>query len=127
MPATDAWGLPMSVFGEAAWNRVADVLTRILCVAAIAGGIYVALQAFGLSKDAATWWGIIAVLVMAAAVPVLGVLMLGALVVAGGFLAIGFAISFINSNPPSLYSLAVVGLFLLAGILWQLTKIANKR
>jgi hypothetical protein len=119
-------GLPMSVFGEAAWNRVADALTRILCVAAIAGGIYVALPAFGLSKDAATWWGIIAiiaVLVMAAAFPILGALMLGALVVAGGFLAMGFAIS----NPPSLYSLAVVGLFLLAGILWQLTKIANKR
>ena len=79
----------MSVFGEAAWNRVADALTRILCVAAIAGGIYVALPAFGLSKDAATWWGIIAiiaVLVMAAAFPILGALMLGALVVAGGFL-----------------------------------------
>jgi hypothetical protein len=39
---------------------------------------------------------------------------------------IGFAVLAIILTPPSLYSLAVVGVLLLAGILWQLAKIANK-
>jgi hypothetical protein len=128
--ATDAGGLPMTkrLSVEAVWHRVADALwlaARVLLVAAIAGGVYVAVQAFGFNKDAATWCGIIAVLVMAAAFPLLGMLMLWA-VLAGGILAIVFAVMAIITTPPSLYSLVVVGLFLLAGILWQLTKLANK-
>jgi hypothetical protein len=41
-------------------------------------------------------------------------------------LAIGFAVLTVVLTPPSLYSLVVIGLVLLAGILWQLTKLTSK-
>ena len=41
-------------------------------------------------------------------------------------LAIGFAVLTVVITPPSLYSLVVIGLVLLAGILYQLNKIANR-
>jgi hypothetical protein len=46
--------------------------------------------------------------------------------IAAVILAMGVAALVIIFNPPSLYSLVVGGLILLAGILWQLAKIANK-
>ena len=42
-------------------------------------------------------------------------------------LAIGLAVWAIALSPPSLYSLVVIGVFLLAGIFWELIKLANKR
>ena len=42
-------------------------------------------------------------------------------------LAIGLAVCAIALSPPSLYSLVVIGVFLLAGIFWELIKLANKR
>jgi hypothetical protein len=52
-----------------------------------------------------------------------------AAVVSAVVLAIGFVVLVLMLNPPELstHELMVIGLVLLAGILWQLTKIANKR
>ena len=56
-----------------------------------------------------------------------GLTLLAWVLIAAVILAMGIAALVIIFNPPSLYSLAVGALILLAGILWQLTKLANKR
>jgi hypothetical protein len=52
--------------------------------------------------------------------------LMGWALIVATILTIGFAILTITINPPSLYSLVVIGVFLLAGILWQLTKLTSK-
>ena len=49
------------------------------------------------------------------------------MLIAVAILVIGFIILAVIITPPSLYSLVVIGVVLLAGIFWQLTKLTSKQ
>ena len=128
----------LSEVGASMWDGALALLACaafILVCGIIAYWIYVAVQWLGFSDQAAQWSTIISIVPM-------GVLFyrisrdtlvkwtlnfLGWTLIAVVILAIGFAVFTVVISPPSLYSLVVVGLILLAGILWQLTKLTSKR
>jgi hypothetical protein len=140
-----AGGLPMmkhlSAFGASIWN----VALMLLAVAAfvifwslIAFGIYIVAKEVGFSEKAALWPAIISTGTMVVlfclrctisqeALTTWGLTLLAWALIAAVVLAIGVGVLIIIFNPPSLYSLVVIGLVLLAGILWQLTKLTSKR
>ena len=129
----------LSVFG-AAMGKGASALLALaaFCIfwGFIAFGIYGVVQWLGFSDKAAYWSAIISVGTMVllfvlrrrgTTLAEWGLTLLAWVLIAAVILAMGIAALVIIFNPPSLYSLAVGALILLAGILWQLTKLANKR
>ena len=133
----------LSVFGAAVGKGASALLAVVaFCIfwGFIAFGIYSVVQWLGFSDKAAYWSAIISVGTMVlpfclrrsgtiseGTLTKWGLRLIAWVLIAAVVLVIGFAVVAIIITPPSLYSLAVVGLVLLAGILWQLTKLANKR
>ena len=121
----------LNALGETAWNRTLAVLQicgRIAFTAAVAYFAYALVKAFGVHERIAYIAAAVACLLMIASYTSFSTVMAWVLIVAI-ILAIGLTVLiFIISppSPPSLYSLVVVGLVLLAGILYQLHKIANR-
>jgi hypothetical protein len=136
-------GLPvmkqLSVFGAAIWNGALTLLGVMFWGFIIALGIYGVIQWLGFSDKAAYWSAIISVGTMVIlfclrriskdTLTMWGLTLLGSLLFAAGVLVIGFPILSIILWPPqlSMHELMVIGLILLAGILWQLTKLTSKR
>ena len=127
----------LGALGTSIWSGVSVLLACaafILFWGFVAYWIYAAVQRLGFSDQAAYWCTIVFIGIGGVFFYALSrdtlkkwavTLMAWALIVAI-ILAIGFAALAVILTPPSLYSLVVIGLFLLAGILWQLAKIANK-
>lgn len=121
----------LNALGETAWNcalAVLQVCGRIAFTAAVAYFAYALVKAFGVHELVAHIAAAIACLLMIASYTSFLTVMTWVVIVAA-VLGIGFAVLTIivtPFSPPSLYSLVVVGVILLAGILYQLNKIANR-
>lgn len=121
----------LNAFGETAWNKtmaVSLVCGRIAFTGVIAYFAYALVKAFGANELVAYIAAAIACLLMIASYTSFLTVMTWVIIVAA-VLGIGFAVLTViitPISPPSLYSLVVVGVVLLAGILYQLNKIANR-
>jgi hypothetical protein len=121
----------LNALGETAWNRALAVLQvcgRIVVTGGIAYTAYAVVKSFDANELVAYIAAAIACLLMIAAYTSFSSVMTWVVIVAT-VLGIGFAVLTViitPISPPSLYSLLVVGVVLLAGILYQLNKIANR-
>jgi hypothetical protein len=105
----------------------------------IAYGVYVAVQWLGFGDQEAYWSALVSIGVMGVFyytrdTPALrekfstwALTLMAWVLIVVIILAIGFAVLTVIISPPTLYSLVVVGVILLAGILWQLTKLTSKQ
>jgi hypothetical protein len=129
----------MIKFGTAIWNgalMLLAVAALVMFWGFVAFGIYGVVQWSGFDEKAAYWSaGVSSSLagvlcysrISRVTLTTCALTSLVWLLIALFVLLCALAVLVVIMSPPSLYSLAVAGLILLAGILWQLTKIANKR
>ena len=132
----------LNAVGEAAWNGTVVLLrgaSWLLAGAAfilfwgfVAYWVYLAVQWLGFGDKAAYWSALISIGVVGLFFSshdrkTLALKLTAWMLIAVAILAIGFVILAVIITPPSLYSLVVIGLVLLAGIFWQLTKLTSKR
>jgi hypothetical protein len=139
----------LNAFGVAAWNVTLVLLkgfgtflgfaALIVFCGSIAYGVYVAVQWLGFGDQEAYWSALVSIGVMGVFyytrdTPALrekfstwALTLMAWVLIVVIILAIGFAVLTVIISPPTLYSLVVVGVILLAGILWQLTKLTSKQ
>ena len=118
----------LNAFCESAWDRMLAVLLgcgRVAFRGIVAAFAYYLVKEFGAHELVAYIAAAVACLLMIAAYTSFLSVMAWVLIVAL-VLAICFAVLTVVITPPTLYSLVVIGLVLLAGIFYQLQKIANR-